>query len=193
MPFLLHHPAVALWLLWPVWAATWMIAALWASPAKRRPGTAAERRAVVLVVLGFVLLFVEPPGLAPFGRLWRAPATLSWAMVALTAAGFALCWWARLHLGRLWSFQTTTKADHRIVDTGPYAFARHPIYSGILVAALARAAQAGGPLALAGFAVLATAFWLKAGVEETFLARELGPDAYGAYAGRVRRLVPFLF
>ena len=41
--------------------------------------------------------------------------------------------------------------------------------------------------------VLACAFWLKAGVEETFLAQELGPDAYRAYAGQVRRLIPFLF
>jgi protein-S-isoprenylcysteine O-methyltransferase Ste14 len=193
MPYLPHHPAMTLWLVWPIWAASWMIAALWASPAARRPGTPAERRAVLLVVLGFVLLFAEPPGLAPFGRLWRTQPPFAWSMVAMTVAGFALCWWARLHLGRLWSFQTTTKADHRVVDTGPYAFARHPIYSGILVAALARAAQAGTPLALAGFAVLAAAFWLKAGVEENFLAAELGEDAYRAYAGRVRRLLPFLF
>ena len=193
MPFPLHHPAFALWLLWPVWSASWMIAALWASPAARRPGTPAERRAVILVVLGFILLFIEPPGLAPFGRLWAAPMPFAWAMVVATAAGFALCWWARLHLGRLWSFQTTTKAGHRVVDTGPYAFARHPIYSGVLLAALARALQAGTPLALVGFAVLAVAFWLKAGVEEAFLAAELGEDAYGAYAARVRRLVPFLF
>jgi protein-S-isoprenylcysteine O-methyltransferase Ste14 len=193
MPPLPHPPAMALWLIWPLWAASWMIAALWASPAARRPGTPAERRAVILVALGLMLLFAEPPGLAPFGRLWRAPTPLAWAMVAMTVAGFALCWWARLHLGRLWSFQTTTKADHRVVDTGAYAFVRHPIYSGILVAALARAAQAGTPLALVGLAVLVVAFWLKAGVEEAFLTTELGPDAYRAYAGRVRRLVPFLF
>lgn len=193
MALLIYHPALVLWLAWPIWAATWMIAALWASPATRRPGTSAERRAVILVVLGFALLFAEPPGSAPFGRLWRATPILGWAMVAATVLGFALCWWARLHLGRLWSFRTTAKADHRIVDTGPYAFARHPIYSGILLAALARAAQAGTPLALAGFAVLAAAFWLKAGVEERFLAAELGEDGYRAYAARVRRLIPFLF
>jgi protein-S-isoprenylcysteine O-methyltransferase Ste14 len=30
-------------------------------------------------------------------------------------------------------------------------------------------------------------------VEETFLAQELGEDAYRGYAARVRRLIPFLF
>lgn len=193
MAYPLHHPALALWLLWPLWSASWMLAALSASRAKRRPGTAAERRAVWLVVLGFLLLFAEPPGFGPLGHLWRAPPPVAWAMVALTLAGFSLCWWARLHLGRLWSFQTTTKADHRIIDTGPYALARHPIYSGILLAALARAAQSGTPLALLGFAVLTAAFWLKAAVEEDFLAAELGPDAYRTYAARVKRLVPFVF
>lgn len=193
MAFVLYHPALALWLSWPLWAASWMLAALGASHAERRPGTAAERRAVILVVLGFGLLFAEPPGLAPLGHLWRTPPLFGWAMVALTLTGFSLCWWARLHLGRLWSFRTTAKADHRIVDTGPYAYARHPIYSGILLAALARAAQSGTPLAIAGFVVLAVAFWLKAAVEEEFLSAELGQDAYRAYAARVRRLVPFLF
>lgn len=55
------------------------------------------------------------------------------------------------------------------------------------------AALAGTPLALAALVVLTAAFWLKAGVEEDFLAAELGHDAYRAYATCVRRLVPLLF
>jgi protein-S-isoprenylcysteine O-methyltransferase Ste14 len=37
----------------------------------------------------------------------------------------------------------TKKADHRVVDTGPYAIVRHPIYTGIILACAATAAQLG--------------------------------------------------
>lgn len=192
MSFLLHDPGLALWAQWPLWAASWLTAALWASPASRRPAGPAERRAQALIVLGFALLFCEPLGLAPFGRLWWPGFELAWAMVGVTAAGFALCWWARLHLGALWSFQTMAKADHRVVDTGPYGLVRHPIYSGLLLAAVARAIQGGTPAAVAGLGVLTAAFLLKARVEERFLAEALGMEHYAAYRRRVKALVPFL-
>ncbi|MFO1187201.1 MAG: isoprenylcysteine carboxylmethyltransferase family protein [Alphaproteobacteria bacterium] len=40
-----------------------------------------------------------------------------------------LRWWARFHLGPLWSATITRKDDHKIIDTGPYARVRHPIYT----------------------------------------------------------------
>ena len=33
----------------------------------------------------------------------------------------------------------TRKRDHKIIDTGPYAFVRHPIYCGLIIALLATA------------------------------------------------------
>ena len=192
MSFLLDHPALALWALWPLWAASWLMAALGASPGTRRPGSRGERLAVGLIVLGLGLLFSEPPGW-PVWRLWRTSLPVAWGMVVLTAAGFGICWWARLHLGALWSFQTMAKADHRLVDTGPYGLVRHPIYTGLLMAAFARVIQGGTPLALLGLAVLTAGFMAKARVEESFLAAELAADAYGAYRRRVKALIPFLF
>jgi protein-S-isoprenylcysteine O-methyltransferase Ste14 len=51
--------------------------------------------------------------------LWRGPVALAWAMVAVVFAGLLFTWWARIHLGRLWSSSVTRKADHHVVDTGP--------------------------------------------------------------------------
>ena len=71
-------------------------------------------------------------------------------MVLLCVMGFGFAWWARLHLGQLWSAFVTRKAGHRIVDTGPYGIVRHPIYTGIIAAAIALALVKGTVIALAG-------------------------------------------
>jgi protein-S-isoprenylcysteine O-methyltransferase Ste14 len=105
--------------------------------------------------------------------------------------GFAFCWWARIHLGKLWSGIITRKTDHRIVDTGPYGLVRHPIYTGLLLAILATMVAKGTIIGIAGAAVIATGIYMKARLEERFLRQELGPAAYDEYAGRVPMLVPF--
>jgi protein-S-isoprenylcysteine O-methyltransferase Ste14 len=185
------HPRLALYVLWALWTVSWLVASRWASPAIRRPQGLAERTALLLTAVGFVALLAEPPGLIRY-RIWQPGPIVQWSMVAVTVGGFAFCWWARAHLGRLWSVSTTVKPDQRLVESGPYALARHPIYSGILLAALARMIQQATPMAVAGFVVLLGGLWVKTQVEEGFLAAELGQDAYGAYAAKVRRLIPFV-
>jgi protein-S-isoprenylcysteine O-methyltransferase Ste14 len=124
-------------------------------------------------------------------RLWEAPSTFGWTMVGLAVCGFVFCWWARLHLGRLWSGTVTRKEGHRVVDTGPYALVRHPIYTGLLAAAIATAALKATPLAVAGTLLIAVGLVLKAQLEEKFLREELGAESYDAYRRRVPMLVPF--
>ncbi|HYL59405.1 MAG TPA: isoprenylcysteine carboxylmethyltransferase family protein, partial [Candidatus Acidoferrales bacterium] len=126
-------------------------------------------------------------------QLWRLGSALNWTMVALAIVGFSFTWWARIHLGPLWSdFGVTKKAGHHVVDTGPYRLVRHPIYLGITVAAFATAIEKGTSFALAGAAALTLAFFAKARREERFLRVELGNDAYGAYARKTAMLVPFV-
>jgi protein-S-isoprenylcysteine O-methyltransferase Ste14 len=107
-------------------------------------------------------------------------------------AGFAFAWWARIYLGTLWSGQVTLKPDHHIVDTGPYALVRHPIYTGILTAVLATMAAKGTLPGVAGAAIILVGVWMKARIEERWLRQELGAEAYDGYARRVPMLVPFL-
>jgi protein-S-isoprenylcysteine O-methyltransferase Ste14 len=129
---------------------------------------------------------------APSSAWWRPDAAERWAMVALVGAGLSFTWWARVYLGRLWSATIGRKAAHRLVDTGPYAVVRHPIYTGVIVAVIATALQRGTVQALAGAALLVASFYVKARMEETFLRGQLDPAAYDAYARRVPMLVPFL-
>jgi len=116
----------------------------------------------------------------------------AWVSAGIVLAGLVICWWARIHLGRLWSGAITRKAEHRVVDTGPYGLVRHPIYTGLLLAALGTAVAKGTVLGVAGAVVLALGMWLKARAEEAWLSKELGPDAYNEYRSRVPMLIPLL-
>jgi protein-S-isoprenylcysteine O-methyltransferase Ste14 len=123
-------------------------------------------------------------------RLWHVGAGGAYALAGLTLAGIVFAWWARIHLGRLWSSAVTRKQDHHVVDSGPYRLVRHPIYTGLIAAIFATAAAQATITGLLGAALVAIGLWLKARIEERFLADELGPGTYGAYRHRVPMLVP---
>ncbi len=184
------QPLVATYLAWVAWIVSWWIAATWSSRAEKRPALGSEVLYRVAMAAGALLIFIQTPRLRTF-PLWHLPPSIAWALAALTAAGFLFCWWARLYLGRLWSSSVTKKADHRVVDTGPYRFVRHPIYTGLILASYATAAEKGTAVALAGATLMLIGCYLKAHLEERFLRQQLGRDAYDAYAARVAMLVPF--
>jgi protein-S-isoprenylcysteine O-methyltransferase Ste14 len=185
-------PELAIYLIWAAWGLSWVLASRWASSPVKRPGSRTETSILAIVFTGFFVAFVEGPSGARSTVLWRAPEALQWAMVAVTLAAFAFAWWARLRMGPLWSVTAQAKAYHRIIDDGPFALVRHPIYFGLILGVAARAGAKGTSLSLWGLAMVAGGFWLKARIEERFLAETLGREAYAAYAARVRRLIPFI-
>jgi protein-S-isoprenylcysteine O-methyltransferase Ste14 len=179
---------VALWVLF--WLS-WIAASGWSSTADKQAGTRRELGYRALMILGGLVLFVPAHGYRGPLRLWMVTSGIAWACVAAIVAGFMFSWWARIHLGALWSGRITKKKDHRVVDTGPYALVRHPIYTGILFAIYATAALKGTVLGLVGAAIVTAGVYLKARLEEVWLAQELEPDAYARYRRRVPMLVPF--
>jgi protein-S-isoprenylcysteine O-methyltransferase Ste14 len=184
-------PEVATARLWIVWIISWWVAAFWRDRAVKRPPVRAEIWYRVLVIVGAVLLYTFfIPG-ASHRTVWTVNTAGRWALVAFVALGLLFTWWARLHLGRLWSSSVTRKADHHIVDSGPYGLVRHPIYSGIILAQLATALESGSPLAMLGVVVMIAGWYVKARTEESFLRSQLEPGAYDAYVARVPMLVPF--
>jgi protein-S-isoprenylcysteine O-methyltransferase Ste14 len=196
-------PDTAIYIPWWIWAITWIAASLWANRTVKRPGIGREWLYRILALAGFVFLlagigrvhdghFSWGPWPGPLGRaLWFPPLPVAWALVGVAFIGFAFAWWARIHLGRLWSGSITRKEGHRIIDSGPYAIVRHPIYTGILLSGVASAIVMATPHAYIGAALLIVAYWLKARLEERWLREELGPQDYDAYRRRVPMLVPF--
>ena len=79
----------------------------------------------------------------------------------------------------------------RLVDTGAYRLARHPIYGGLILGALGWGLLTASPSAIVGAAVLAVFFDLKSRREEIWLADQFA--GYPAYRSRTRRLIPWVY
>jgi protein-S-isoprenylcysteine O-methyltransferase Ste14 len=193
-------PERAAILLWLLFLLSWHVAMLWTARAVTREALWRRLLYLAAFVIGFALLFLRPEWFGPRAAhhpplwlrpLWWEDPGLAWALVAVQLAGFAFAWWARVHLGRLWSGMLTIREGHRVVDTGPYRLVRHPIYTGFIAAILGFALLKATPAALVGAVVLTLAMAAKAKTEESFLRRELGAEAYDDYARRTPMLVPF--
>lgn len=180
-------PSAWISIIWVMWLLSWLAASVWTRRNAARAG-AREWPSLIVTAIGFY--FVLAPRTPLFGPEWDFGAPLMWAMAALVLAGGVFAWWARIHLGAYWSGTVTRKEGHRIIDTGPYALVRHPIYTGLILAGAATAFTRGHFASLVGAVLLALGFWLKARLEEKFLSVDLGEE-YAAYRKRVPMLVPF--
>jgi protein-S-isoprenylcysteine O-methyltransferase Ste14 len=185
------RPGTVILFIWIGWAISWLAAAGWSNRTESRPSVGPEIGYRLWMGVGAVLMFVPAHGYEGPLRLWHVGWMGAWACAALVGVGMLIVWWARWHLGRLWSGRITRKADHRVVDSGPYAVVRHPIYSGLLLSLAATAVAKGTVLGVVGFGCLLIGIWVKARLEEIWLTQELGTDAYASYARRVPMLLPF--
>lgn len=185
-------PRMAVIVLWIGWLLSWMAAAGWQKTTVKRVGAGAEIRYRLVLIIGALILGIPARRYEGPLRLYRVNWTEAWICVGLIAVGIAFAWWARIHLGPLWSGAVTRKEEHRVVDSGPYGIVRHPIYTGLLLAVVATAAIKGTILGFVGALIIIIGLWMKARLEEQWLRGELGAEAYDAYRRRVPMLVPFL-
>jgi len=184
------RPGVVIIGLWIAFAVSWIAAALWSAKAEKRASFGTELGYRIVLILGALIFAVPAHGYEGPLRLWSVTWLEAWICVGVIAAGFLFSWWARLYLGPLWSGTITKKAEHRVVDTGPYAIVRHPIYTGILIAVYGTAAAKGTILGLLGALVITIGLWMKARLEEQWLHNELGGGLYDTYRRKVPMLLP---
>ena len=185
------QPDTATAVVWSVWVVSWWTAAFWSARAVKRPSRGSQVLYRVVTIAGVFLLFRYFPQGRSTWMLWTLATPARWVMVAVLVAGLSFTWWARVHLGALWSGSITRKATHHIVDTGPYALVRHPIYTGIIIGEIATAIQSGAVQCFFGAALMIAGFYMKARIEEGFLQAQVDAAAYDAYARRVPMLIPF--
>lgn len=177
--------------LWIAWLASWFLAAGWTATTVTQQSSGSRLLQSLPIWVGAWLIARTPNGVLA-SPIYPRQAWVAWAAVGLAALGLAFTWWARLHLGRLWSAAVTIKAEHRLVRSGPYGVTRHPIYTGILLAILASALQRDAAVALLGFLLVTLGLTIKLQQEEQFLSSKFGA-AYETYRHDVPALVPRLW
>lgn len=178
--------------LWIAWALFWLVMALSTKRTQRREPFGARLGYVLTAVLGGLLIAWHGLPWAPLMnlRLWPRSALTYWSGLALLVAGLAFAAWARMRLGRNWSGAVTVKENHELIRSGPYAYVRHPIYTGMLSAVTGTVICAATLRAALGLAIIAAALLVKSRSEERFM-RETFPGEYAKYCEEVPALIPF--
>jgi len=113
--------------------------------------------------------------------------------IVLLFAFIALRWYAIYYLGTFFTVDVAVANDHRVIDTGPYRWIRHPSYLGAIGAFTGLGLCINNWLSLVVLVVPITAVFVKRiNVEEAALQAALG-DAYKQYMEKTYRLLPGLY
>lgn len=184
--------------LWAAFILLWLILAQFNKKASRSApwsSTWGLRLAVIVGVL-IVMSFRRHAATGLVASIGRSlplhpGITGQWLGVGLCLAGFGLAFWARAHLGRNWGMPMSLRQGHELVTSGPYAYIRHPIYTGIMLAMIG-SALAERLLWMLLFVLYFGYFLFSARMEEKMMLAQF-PDAYPAYRRRTKMLIPFVF
>jgi protein-S-isoprenylcysteine O-methyltransferase len=179
--------------LWLTLGMVWLVGALTAKRTERRQSPVSLLLLITPEIAAFSLLFGRHAWTAWLQRSLVSQGFLfaAWAGLALTAVGILFAIWARLWIGRNWSGRVTIKEQHELIQGGPYAIVRHPIYSGFLLAILGTAIIHGEVRSFLALPVAAIGWTFKLRLEESFMTQQFGA-AYVDYKRRVKALVPFV-
>lgn len=127
------------------------------------------------------------------GRAWGGPAGMAGIVLGcvLMCSGGLLSLRGVLDLRENLTVFPRPLPQARLVESGAYSLARHPIYGGLILGAVGWGLVTASPLALLGAVVLAVFFDLKSRREEVWLAEQFAD--YGSYRDRTRRLLPWIY
>jgi protein-S-isoprenylcysteine O-methyltransferase Ste14 len=176
--------------LWTGFVIVWLLCAIRTKPTERRESLGSRLSYALLLFPGFYLLFARP-----VSPIWLRQPILPpdpWVTglaVGITAAGLLFAVWARLHLGGNWSGTVTMKVGHELVRSGPYRWVRHPIYSGLFLAALGTALERRQVRGFLALPLIYAGFSLKIRKEEQFMNTLFGAG-YDEYRRTTGALIP---
>jgi protein-S-isoprenylcysteine O-methyltransferase Ste14 len=153
------------------------------------PGNSFIARGGLWVIAQFLLMV----SVFALGNRWRCDWSVANPAVAgfiLFGAGLAIFLAGFARLGRNLTPFTEPRPDAQFVRSGIYAFVRHPLYTGVMMASLGWAVRCQSLASLAAALLLIPFFHAKTRREERWLCRKF-PE-YADYMKRVPRFLPRL-
>jgi protein-S-isoprenylcysteine O-methyltransferase Ste14 len=144
------------------------------------------------VILQFLLLgLIALAGIRFGGVVNGLPApAIAWVGLALMVVGAVLVARGLLDLGRSLTPMPHPRDGARLVVSGVYGRARHPIYGGLILTAFGWGLASVSLVTLVLAALLTLFFGLKSRREEAWLLEHYAD--YAAYMERTRRFWPYL-
>lgn len=191
------QPGLLVRLLWLAFVLCWLILALFNKrTSTRTPWFAGGRLRLAIVIALLIVVRFRRHAIAGLAAAVRQlplhpGITLQWLGVGLCVAGIAFAVWARIYIGRNWGMPMSLREGHELVTSGPYAYVRHPIYCGLMLAMIGSALCL-SLLWLCGLPLYFAYFLYAARSEEKTLLAQF-PDTYPAYRRRTKRLIPYVF
>jgi protein-S-isoprenylcysteine O-methyltransferase Ste14 len=148
---------------------------------------------VVAQVFLFVLVAVGPNSW-PGWPAWPEPvATMARGLgILFMLAGAGLAIAGVLRLGSNLTPLPYPRDGSSLIESGPYAIVRNPIYSGLIFGALGWGLWRNGPLTIVYALALFVFFDVKSRLEERWLAEKFGDD-HADYRSRVKKLIPWVY
>lgn len=153
---------------------------------------------VVIIVIGMALCIP----LFYFGwiPLFHVPSNTALPLgvigLLLYLAGFIFVLWARRTLGKYWGLSTSLDVkllnEHQIIQSGPYAFVRHPMYFGWWVAMLGLTLLYPVWALFVLFVSTLISFAGRAHREEIALAERFG-SSWVVYKKHTKFIIPFIY
>lgn len=110
--------------------------------------------------------------------------------IGLCLVGMVFAVWARIYLGSNWGTPMSLREAPTLITLGPYAYVRHPIYTGFILAMFGSAIVI-GIIWLIPFILLSIYFVYSAVKEEKDMMQKF-PREYESYKMRTKMLMPFI-
>ena len=175
--------------IWTIFIVVWLVAWFKTKRTQERVNLESRLRYSIPVFLGCYFLFDDRFSGWLQERVLPKNIWIESLAIFITAAGIGFAIWARFYLGDNWSSAVSIKVDHELIRTSPYAWVRHPIYTGILLGMIGTALARREPRGLVAVIFLWIGFWIKSRMEEVFMRKTFG-EQYQEYSRTTGALIP---
>jgi protein-S-isoprenylcysteine O-methyltransferase Ste14 len=144
--------------------------------------------ALTTIVFGLEYIFF--PGSFSFAYVLRYPNWIRWLGGLALAGGIALLGVAHHHLGKSFHSLMVSKENQVLVETGPYRWMRHPIYTAYLLSYIGGGLLSSNwVLTVVPVLMYAIMVVIRMGKEEKIMEEQFG-QRYIEYEKKTGRLLP---
>ena len=175
---------------WVIFGIVWLVGSFYQKQAAEKPSNMTSLIVRFLFGIPFMIL-IRPEWFFSSIIIVNDSLFANITSSVFCISGLGICIWARKTLAGNWSEDIDFKKAHELVQSGPYRFVRHPIYTGFLLMFLGSALVVGKLGGFIGFVILFTGCLIRIIQEELLLTKHF-KEKYISYKKRVKSLIPYV-